>query len=219
MRSLGIALMLAASLAGAGVYHGRATDRWWSASAHDDSDIRTPEVPLTLGDWTGEILPRQEDEDRKTWIQNRRYRHRITGAWVLTSLTVGRAGRVSIHNPEHCYLGSGYQLVDEIREEAIPYANQEARFWTGHFEKRKAAEVESIRIYWGWTHDGKWQAPNYPRLYFAGRPRLYKLYFIHPIESGNSATMAAIYRDFMIQFLTEWDRRFSHFASEFSRSH
>ncbi|MCX7702230.1 MAG: EpsI family protein [Gemmataceae bacterium] len=207
MRSLGIALILAVSLASVGFYHGLATDRWTDVISDASGGNITDQIPLTLGDWVGEILPRQEEDDRKTMIENRRYRHRLTGSWVLTSLTAGRAGRVSIHNPEHCYLGSGYQVVDSIRLETIRFGEREGTFWTGHFEKRKATGVESIRIYWGWTSDGTWEAPEYPRLYFAARPRLYKLYFIHPIEPGDS-TPEALYRDFMVQFLTAWDMKF-----------
>jgi hypothetical protein len=204
MRSFGISLALAAILVALGVYHGLATDRW-ANSWSENSGQSLPQLPMTLGEWSGETLPRLDDDDLKTVVENRRYRHRSSDAWILTSLTAGRSGRVSIHNPENCYLGNGYQVVDSIRVETVVYGGREARFWTGHFQKKKPTGMESIRIYWGWTEHTDWLAPEHPRLFFAGKPRLYKLYFIHPVDGMNS-NQDTMYREFMVDFLTAWDR-------------
>jgi hypothetical protein len=204
MRSLGVPLTVTAALIGVAVYHGLATDRWADPAA-DVSTAGLPPLPLTIREWTAEILPRHEDDDRRTSVENRRYRHRSSDAWILTSLTAGRAGRVSIHNPENCYLGNGYQVVDSIRVDTIPVGDRETRFWTGHFQKKKPSGIESIRIYWGWTTQSDWLAPEYPRLFFAGKSRLFKLYFIHPVEPSSTHS-DAIYREFMVDFLTAWQR-------------
>src|SRR5258708_3132770 len=119
MRHLLIAVIVSAILLGAGVYHGLATDRWTTTADLDAPNQQFANLSMEIGDWVGEGVPRQEDEDSKIGAMNTRLVNRINGRWVITSITSGRAGRVAIHNPEHCYLGNGYKLADGIREESI----------------------------------------------------------------------------------------------------
>src|SRR5262245_36274451 len=168
-RLIGIAIAAVLLLA-VGVYHGLATDRWTHAGADDHPAKWLVNLPMEIGVWKGEVLPRAADDDPKTGVVNCRFTHARTGRWVLTAVTSGRAGRVAVHNPEHCYLGSGYKVVDAIHPESLPAGDATGAFWTGHFQKKKATGLESIRIYWGWTANGRWQAPDYPRLFFAGAP-------------------------------------------------
>ena len=163
-------------------------------------------VTTEIGEWRGELLPRQTEDESKTAVLNRKYT-RHDGRWVLTSVTTGRPGIVSVHNPEHCYLGSGYKIADAIRQDSIDLGNgKTAKFWTGHFQKKKPTGIESIRIYWGWTADGQWDAPSYPRLSFALKPKLHKLYMIHPVPPGDEKDDPAPYRDFMARYVNELSR-------------
>lgn len=208
MKQLLLATTMCCLLLALGIYHGLATDRWVAAATDTDAVKKFGDLPLTIDDWIGEALPRGETDDDKTSVSNCRFINRINGRWILTSLTTGRSGRVSIHDPEHCYLGSGYKVIDAIRQESIDLpSGRMAKFWTGHFEKKKPTGVESIRIYWGWSVDGQWQAPDYPRLFFAGKPTLHKLYLIHPV-SEEAEEDSTPYRDFMVKYLTEVNRHF-----------
>jgi hypothetical protein len=38
-----------------------------------------------------------------------------------------------------------------------------------------------LRLFWSWSGDGSWQAPDYPHRTFARYPFLYKLYVIRPL--------------------------------------
>jgi hypothetical protein len=208
MRSTVTAILVAAALLGVGIYHGLATDRWANPAAEEDSGKVFANLKNQFGDWVGERLPRQADDDSKTAVINTRFTNRNSGRWIITSLTTGRAGRVAIHNPEHCYLGNGYKIADAIREETFTLADGEsAKFWTGHFQKKKPSGIESIRIYWGWTADGQWQAPTYPRLFFAAKPRLHKLYLIHPVPLDGTSEDPAPYREFITQYISELNRQ------------
>jgi hypothetical protein len=207
MRHLILAIPTCAFLLALGVYHGLATDRWTDLEGDGSPGKCFADMPANIGDWTSEPLPRQADDDARTAVQNRKFINRNTGRWVLTSLTSGRPGRAAIHDPEHCYLGSGYKIVDAIRQETLNLASgEEARFWTGHFEKKKPTGIESIRIYWGWSAGGPWQAPAYPRLLFAGKPCLHKLYMIHPVPAGDAQDDTTSYREFMLQYVAELNR-------------
>jgi hypothetical protein len=205
MRHLVFAVLITAFLLGIGVYHGVATDRWSDVNGDNSPGKRFARLPAQIGDWKGEILPRDSEDDAKTSVINTRYTNVINGRWIMTSLSSGRAGRVSIHNPEHCYLGSGYKVVDDIREESVD-VNGPQKFWTGHFEKKKPSGIESIRIYWGWTIDGQWQAPAYPRLFFAGKSRLHKLYVIHAVPAGAEVEDDKSYKEFLVLYLAELNR-------------
>lgn len=207
-RQLVLCMLAAGLLLAVGVYHGLATDRWSDPEATDHPGVRLADLPLEIGDWKGELLPRGDDDDPKTAARHFRFTEAKTNRWILVAISSGRAGRVAVHNPEHCYLGSGYKVVDEIRTESLPAGpRDQASFWTGHFQKKKPTGLESIRIFWGWTNDGNWQAPAYPRLFFAGAPLLHKLYMIHPVYQNESPDDLAAYRAFMVQYVTELNRR------------
>lgn len=202
MRQLLIAIPVCVVFLGAGYLHGVVTDRWTPPSAADGAGHAAHRVPMTLGDWKGEPLARQAGDNHKTTVINRKYVNSMNGRWLLTSVTSGRPGIVSVHNPEDCYLGSGYKLVDTIRAETLTLADgTEARFWTGHFQKKRPSGIESIRIYWGWSAGKVWEAPNYPRLLYAVKPRLHKLYMIHPVPVDGERDNSAAYREIMTQYV------------------
>jgi hypothetical protein len=198
--------LAAAFLLAVGVYHGVATDRWSGLTAENPAQWHA-NAPLELGDWKGEMLPRDADDDPNTGVLHCRFVQTTSNRWVVTAVTSGRGGRVSIHNPEHCYLGSGYRVVDSIHLESLALPEGDARFWSGHFQKKKATGMESIRIYWGWSADGRWMAPEYPRLFFAGTPRLHKLYMIHPVTGNDSPEDLAAYRAFMANYVAALNHR------------
>jgi hypothetical protein len=207
MRQLILAAVTACLVVGLGIYHGMATDRWTNVEGDENPGKCFANMPLVIGDWKGEALSRGEGDDPKNSVINTRFTNRLNGRWMLTAITSGRAGRVAIHDPEHCYLGSGYKVVDAVRQESFELASgRTARFWTGHFEKTKPSGIESIRIYWGWTLDGQWQAPDYPRLLFAGKAQLHKLYMIHPVSVEDEREDTSPYRDFMVKYLNELNR-------------
>jgi hypothetical protein len=211
MKSIVSAIVAASLIVGVGVYHGFATDRWADPAASDHPGRKLTEIPLAIGEWTGEVLPRSAEDDPKTSVEHRKFTNARTGKWIMTAVTTGKPGYVSVHNPEHCYLGSGYRVVDSIQPMSMKLGEtKEARFWTGHFEKKKATNVESIRIYWGWTTNGDWQAPNYPRFHFAGRNTLHKLYFIHAVNGHETPEEISVYEDFMRQYLQQINQRIAH---------
>lgn len=196
------ALVVAGCIVAVGAYHGSSTGRWSEASTLDNPGQKAAAATTSIGDWHGEILPRDAEDDPKTSIIHCRFTHSKTGKWIMTAVSTGKPGYVAVHNPEHCYLGSGYKIADAIRDQPIPIDNKrDAHFWTANFQKKKTTGVESIRIYWGWTTDGNWQAPNYPRLYFAGRNTLHKLYFIHAATGNESPEEMRFYQEFMTQYI------------------
>ena len=49
------------------------------------------------------------------------------------------------------------------------------QLWVRRFEKLSGVPV-NLRLLYGWSSAGSWQAPDYPRWKFAGGPLLFKMY-------------------------------------------
>jgi hypothetical protein len=156
------------------VAHGVVTNRW-----SGDAVPEVPPVPRTMGDWVGEDQKSQVAEPGLANL-TRRYTHARTGREFLVSLTVGHPGLTGIHTPEYCYRGSGYAVAAPIERRAaeVPGAPP-AELWTTVFQKKTAAGLEQLRLFWAWSAGGAWKAPKWdPRFTFVGQPRLYKLYVV-----------------------------------------
>jgi hypothetical protein len=181
-----------AILAGAGTVHGLLSDRWrQTPSPTQDSLERLPE---TIGDWVGSPAERAPDElpggtdgpqllrhyvNRRAGVGNGS--DRMNGAAVTVFLTVGRPGPIiASHSPESCYPGAGFTCVGEMTKHKISTGpdNHLQEFWVASFSKKERASPIHVRVFWSWSAAGNWQVPQYPRLEFARKPRLFKLYVI-----------------------------------------
>ncbi len=184
MRTAPLSIALALVL-GPAVLHGLWTQRWQASPAIEAAAARLAAVPLTLGDWQGEALtldPEAVAQAKLTGCWMRRYTHAATGRSVTVLLMCGPAGPVSVHTPEWCFGGAGYDMVSP----AIKYPVQTeppAEFWTARFHKPATVLPEQLRIFWAWSTAGTWEAPRQPRLAFGRAPVLYKLYVLRSLTA------------------------------------
>jgi hypothetical protein len=156
----------------AGVVHGVRTDRWTGQEDLAEAAARLEKLPLAIGDWQGAALDvKKEGKTGLAGTVTRRYIQRATGKEVTIFLGCGRSGPASVHTPEVCYAGSGFE-VDRPRVFPVP----EGEFWTSRMLKQKSDQRTQLRLFWAWSESGTWRAPDNPRLAFAGAPVLYKLY-------------------------------------------
>jgi hypothetical protein len=173
----------AAILLLAGLVHGLWTDRWHTAPAPREALTRLEAVPLTVGDWQGQALPADEEQRVQAEAAGclyRRYQNRQTGTVVSILLVCGRPGPVSVHPPEVCFRGAGYEPTAAPARVAV----SPATFWAAEFVKRDGGVARRLRAYWAWSADGTWQAPASPRLTYARFPVLYKLYVFREAPAG-----------------------------------
>src|SRR5262249_21536378 len=156
-----------------GLVHGFWTLRWETAQALqlEEALARVPDVPLKFGQWEGrdvqvDSVPFARAGARAYWM--RQYRHRQTGQVVAAILMCGRAGPMSVHTPDVCYRGAGYELTRPARRHTFPASSSEgaAAFWTGDFAKGLPSATGGLRLLWSWSADGQWQAPDNPRFTF-----------------------------------------------------
>lgn len=180
VRSLPL-LSAAALVLGAGVLHGRWTNRWEPAPELETAAARLSGIPSSVGDWKGEDRELDQEQVAGARLAGyccRRYENRRTHRAVTVLVVCGRPGPVSAHTPDVCYQGSGYSLVAAPAAFSMDYGGTagEAGFKT--VRVRKAADVgaEELRVFWSWSAGRGWSAPDNPRWRFARHSALYKLY-------------------------------------------
>jgi len=69
--------------------------------------------------------------------------------------------------------------------------------------KEYAWPAAALRIRWSWSRGGSWQAPDNPRLTFAGSSVLYKLYVIVYMDDVKESVKEDPGNDFIRALLPE----------------
>lgn len=193
---------------GAGLVHGVTTFRWTAASELKAAGEKLTKIPLTIGDWVGKDAPldkRQETIGQISASVSRQYVNTKTGQAVTILLVCGRPGPISVHTPEVCYAGSGYEIASERKRESFDYGDSKAaQFWSIKVNKPDVMHPERMIIDYGWFAKQAWSAPEADaRFSFAGVPVLYKLYTIREQARPNdrSGTDVDPAGDFLKDFL------------------
>jgi hypothetical protein len=169
-----------------GFVHGLWTNRWQSSAELEAAVARLDHFPATIGSWQGKADDLDPDLVRQAGAAGARqylFTHRRTRAGLTVILLCGRPGPISVHRPEHCYQGAGYDLTGSPVLCKVPVLGDSvpAEFWTAKFRKQEDTGPVQLRIFWSWYAGGAWKASKSPRLEFARYPVLYKLYVIHEI--------------------------------------
>jgi hypothetical protein len=173
----------------AGLVHGQWTQRWSVSHAVENAVARLERVPMTLGDWKGRSLTMDREQLAMAEIAGyvaRRYERSGGGTAVTVLLVCGRPGPISVHTPDICYSGAGFEPMGLLSRESLPIvpSGPPAEFRHGLFGKTNTAVPMYLRILWSWSSAGAWEAPDNPRLAFASRQVLYKLYVIREMATA-----------------------------------
>jgi len=165
----------------------------WSALRPGAADSEAPAaatarlnaVPLTIGEWVGsesEInLKAMRVAEAEAYL-SRTYRNRSEGYTVM--ILYGSPGGLGAHDPKTCYAGTGFDQRGASAQYPLPGGRGE--LWNARFEREKA-ERAALDVYWGWGTRGDWQAPDRPRLAFAGEGRIYKIYLQRAVAANAGA--------------------------------
>ncbi|MGE3822456.1 MAG: exosortase-associated EpsI family protein, partial [Isosphaeraceae bacterium] len=169
--SVGRHVSLLASVAmavAAGWVHGRWTGRWDAPVELAEAATRLEQVPREFRGWVGvdaPLDPRQVEAGHVAGLLSRTYRSPKDGVGVTALLVCGRPGPISLHTPDVCYTASGFESRGDPERVTLSDADgSPAHFWKGRFGKRHVLSTESRLILWSWTTDGRWNAPDHPRL-------------------------------------------------------
>ena len=191
-----------------GVIDGLWMHRWTAAHELNAASARLTKVPMTLGDWEGsaqELNPRELAIAEASGYLRRRYVNRRTGSTVTLLILCGHAGPLSVHLPDTCYSGAGFEETGErskYREAGPP----PAEFWVYRFQKRDAAVPEQLRLFCSWAAAGGWRAADAPRAEFAHLPFLYKMYILRPLSRADEPLTDDSAVDFIHVLLPELEK-------------
>ncbi len=171
------ALMLIVSC---GMAQGWMTYRWTANTAVAEAVSLLERVPAQIGDWTAVDLEMSENEIEVGRIEGyikREYINRVTEARVHFLLMCGEAGPISLHPPTVCFSGQGYRVVGQESHTSIQGTEGcTFNFHEADFGNSAIDDPTLSRLYWAWSTDGEWETPPNPRVEFAGKPALFKLY-------------------------------------------
>lgn len=202
-------LMAIAIVVASGFVHAFWTNRWGTSEELQLAAERLKDVPLKFGEWTGV----EEEFDVKEYAragivggQFRRYQNSRTGAVVSTLIVCGQPGPISVHRPEICYAGAGYDQLaatDQTTVDQGPGTEPGGFFWL-RMKKQNTVIPEFLGIHYAWSPSGDWQAPDRdPRLVFGSEPFLYKLYVVLPLGTPEGKPEAKMARGFLSEFVPE----------------
>jgi hypothetical protein len=185
-----------------GMVHGLWTDRWTDRADLTAAAENLESLPMTLDDWQGENFSEPTEKAGLAGALARRYVHRTTGQVVSIYLGCGRPGPVSVHTPEVCYSGSGFQVESPVAF-TLPTGPDMPRgeLWTARFVKERPDGRSNLRLFWGWCAGGEWKIAENPRRSFAGERLLYKLYVVREVTGGDEPVDADPCIDFMRSLL------------------
>ncbi len=159
------------------------TQRWSTAPEEEMLQLaaRYEQIPLEIAGWSGEDLPSSERELERAGGKaciSRQYTDSETGEMISVFLILGYSRDVAVHTPDACYVGRGFEMERRPTISRITLGTTTATMKTSTFLKEQDETRIHQRIFWSWTSDGNWEAPQSPRWRYGGRTILNKLYLI-----------------------------------------
>ena len=190
-----MALIILGAAGASTLIHGRLTDRWvpMSSETLDLFTQRVPRIPKQIGDWRGtdtDIGDKQFSATGCTAYISRFWTNQTTGDTVSMYVVSGTARHITIHSPDWCYQGAGYDMESRPSQFVMDCGELKPEWLTSSFKKEHPANPgveQRLRIFWSYSDDGQWQGPNLAKMFYGGRPALYKIYLICDATSGSAA--------------------------------
>lgn len=194
-----------------GFVHGKWTGRW---QVRDLTHVaaRVHQIPEQIGDWIcieeGSISQAELQMAELHSYTMRHYRNQRTGATVTMLLMCGPTGPVAVHPPTACYEGRGYRQTGDVSLHRVAFRQHSSapnsetltsgshQLMTAQFVKPGRANQKKARIFWSWSSDGNWSTPASPRVEFAGREFLFKLYVTqeaHELQTPDGTTPPEVF--------------------------
>ena len=177
-RTLLLSIGIAATIA-SGLLHGHLNQRWGVDAQLQQAAARLQSLPESFGDWqessNKELSKTAIDMLQCAGYINKIYLNKQTNEQISVVVMVGPGSTMAIHTPEICYSGRNFSMVGDKRHSEITDATQnQHEFWLVDFTMNDT-EAKELRVHYGWSDGDTWQAPNRPRLAFAGKRILYKI--------------------------------------------
>lgn len=176
---------------GSGIVHGERTGRWRLSMDREELIALLSKVSLQIGPWRGKSFNVEVGQFERAGADAfvvRRYAHESDKIQISMMLICGRTGPISVHTPDVCYGGAGYEMFGEpVRHELdLDSSGKRAQLWVATFRKQDLSGSVYLRVYWSWsTPNQNWTAPDNPRSAFAHSTALAKLYITRELLAPN----------------------------------
>ncbi len=162
-----------------GVFSGVVTGRWTDNSPPVNFDMVLPD---RIGDFVRVDATKLTDRQLAAAQINRSleavYRCASSPGAISVFVAGGPSGPLSVHTPDICYPGTGFELESPIVGKTAVLGDKNFEYRKGVFSRKSADGVNRILVLWTWNADGMWTAPENPR-WLASKPSLAKLYMVH----------------------------------------
>jgi Protein of unknown function (DUF3485) len=198
---LGIALIITTFTVG--FLHGQISGRFGPTPDVKSAAEKLQELPHSFGSWKmvkEEQLAKEAAEVLHCYSSVQRvYVHEKSGVQVSFVILFGPVGPISVHTPEICYSSQEYSVATQRVAMIVPATEGENdQLWDLRLKANRVTG-QPLRVIYGWTSNGTWQASQRPRFSFAGQHYLYKMQLavaVPPNESNH-----AYCEDFLKAFL------------------
>jgi hypothetical protein len=145
---------------------GSGAARWWQArrveasmNAGRERQFKLDEIPLTLGDWSGERTVMDERIVKATGSDDqitRRYVDGRTGVALDVIVLYGPTSDIFIHSPEVCYPKAGFGSHGETVDRTLALGDAAATFRSVAYAKGDPGGREIQDVYFSWRYNGAW---------------------------------------------------------------
>jgi hypothetical protein len=194
--------------AASGWVHGSLVNRWGQAGQLQAAAAKLDRpLPERLGPWR---LVKKLDLEQgvgealqcAAHLQGI-YTNEQTAETVVVAVLCGPSGPLSVHTPEICYSANDYEVAGEAKPWKLgTAAGKQHSFWNMHANSRHSTRP-NLRVLYGWSQGGEWQAVRGPRFALAGLPVLYKLQLAGPARDNRSSDGPDPCQDFLARFVSE----------------
>ncbi len=179
---------------------------------------RLDNIPENIGDWEGKdvaVDPQVLEVSGAVGALSRVYTNRYRpDEQVSIYLMCANRRAVSTHTPDKCYAAAGFKATDypqpyhlaaesmaggaktdqnkaaETEDADGDKATGEVALLNSAFVKETPQGVERLRVFWAWSKDGDWIAPEGDsRWALQGGDAWYKLYIISSEQSDGRASL------------------------------
>jgi hypothetical protein len=203
-----VAVMALTVLSGA--IQGHIRNRWGPSDALQSAARKLNDVPEKFGGpqndrWQLKTAEKMADDTVEmlecTGYFVRTYENRRTGENINVFVVVGPAGPIAVHTPEICYSSQNYTSREKRQRVAIQSAQeQDDQFWALSF-KTKTLQEDLLVVYYAWTANDRWSAPDDARFAFVGSPYLYKIQLSCEMPAGSNLKTRDSCREFLKDFV------------------
>ena len=191
-------------IAAGGVVHGLMSNRWERPEESRAIAKRLESLPRQVGVWELKSSKEMSAKTLKTLACDgyltRTYVNGVTRETVTVAVLLGPPGPMAVHTPEICYSSREYSI--EQTRQAAEFTGSDGgsdQLWQLTLRSRDL-HSHRLRVYYGWSTDGTWQASDSPRYSFADKPFLVKLHIAGQVSPAEDSTTP----DPCLRFLKEF---------------